>query len=327
MYKLNSLQYPTIQEKNLSETLSLQPLKNNDEYEKEVKAFCGAFGFNQLNTFSFTIEGLMGFMLRLQGNIAISLGESQAIIYAGKSLKALGFPVKFLELNRDGSVNLESLSDSEIDFVFISPYVMDTFVMTSLHDVKTKCKAKIIANMSATQKDIELCDVALFDAYKLTGFQSHSVALHNEELNEQYLAEIDYVGIHTIFAALNQTGFQCTYKAKMVEALKTALNEDVFFFVAPESTLPNSLHFGLKNIKAREIIRTLSLNSILVTNGEGCSLGLSRPSKIIQAMGYSELESRQALSLSFQRELNDEDLTLIAQTIAKKYRQIKALND
>ena len=91
-------------------------------------------------------------------------------------------------------------------------------------------------------------------------------------------------------------------------------------------TLPFSLHFALKNIKARELIRTLALDEILIKNGEGCSLGISKPSRIIQAMGYDELTSRNSISLTFTHKLEDFEIQKIVNTIAKKYKQIKVLN-
>ena len=101
----------------------------------------------------------------------------------------------------------------------------------------------------------------------------------------------------------------------------------MYFFVDSKDTLEYSLHFALKNIKAREIIRTLALNSILITNGEGCSLGLSMPSRVIQAMGYEELISRNAISLTFTQIFEDEEIEKIVKAFAKKYRQIKVLNE
>ncbi len=325
--KLNSYQYPNIQTLQLDKSLSLEPLQDNFPFEKKVRDFKMQFDFNDLNFFSFTIEGLLGFMCKLKGKIAVSLGESQALIYAANAYKNLGFEVSFIELNRDGSVNLEQLNDLELDYIFISPYVMDTFVKTDLSQVKAiNGDATLVSNVSASQEQIDLVDIALFDAYKLTGFQTQSIALHNGELDEQYLGEMDAIALELITKALNSFQYNCDYKSKVVTALQTALKDDFFFFVEPNSTLENTLHFGLKNIKAREMIRTLSLGEIFVTNGEGCSLGLSRPSKIIQAMGYSELESRQALSLSFLNDLDEASIENLAQTIAKKYRQIRMLN-
>jgi cysteine sulfinate desulfinase/cysteine desulfurase-like protein len=111
-----------------------------------------------------------------------------------------------------------------------------------------------------------------------------------------------------------------------LETLNGEFNTNIFYFVNPKDTLEYTLHFGLKGIKAREIIRTLALENILVTNGEGCSLGFSKPSRIIQEMTYTESESRWALSLDFSEYLDDETILNVVKKISKKYRQILLLN-
>lgn len=329
MIKLNQYQYPKVNTLTLDDSNSLEPLKDTFPFEKKMRDFKVSFGFDELNFFSFTIDGLLGFMCKLKGKLAVSLGESQAIIYAANAYKNLGFDVEFIELNSDGSVKLEQLESLNVDYVFLSSYVMDTFVKTDLEKAKSYIgEATLISNVSASLDYMESIDVALFDAYKLTGFQTQSIALHNGDLEEQYLGEMDAVALELIEQGLKtfeSNDDSKELKDKMIDALQANLGEDFFFFVQPESTLENALHFGLKGIKAREMIRTLSLGGIFITNGEGCSLGLSRPSKVIQAMGYTELQSRQALSFSFFDELSDEDISKVVATIAKKYKQIKQL--
>ena len=43
-------------------------------------------------------------------------------------------------------------------------------------------------------------------------------------------------------------------------------------------------------------------------------------------MGYDELTSRNSISLTFTQKLEDEEIQKIINTIAKKYIQIKVLN-
>ena len=203
---------------------------------------------------------------------------------------------------------------------------MDTYVKIDLKKVKDiASNVTIISNISATL-DATNVDIAILDAYKLTGFATSCVILHNDLNDTQALGEIDTISLKNIYDSFFDIP-KYANKAYFIKCLKEEFKDDFFFFVDPCDTLDNALHFGMKNIKAREIIRTLSLGNIFVTNGEGCSLGLSRPSRILQEMQYSELESRQALSLSFKYDYENEDLEKIAKKIAKAYRQIKALHD
>jgi cysteine sulfinate desulfinase/cysteine desulfurase-like protein len=114
-------------------------------------------------------------------------------------------------------------------------------------------------------------------------------------------------------------------KKQFLEEFEKVFNDDLFFFVDPHICLDFTLHLGLKGIKMRELIRTLAFEDIFITNGEGCSLGLSRPSRILQDMGYSEDEGRWGLSLDFCDELSDEQIQNVVEKIYRKYRQIKVL--
>ncbi len=323
MYKLNFLQYPEVKTVQIDNSKALEALKDNTAVETFIKDFKFELGFKSLNTFSFSKDGFLSMMLNLQGKILVSVGESQAIIDAANAYRELGFDIDFISLQKDGHINYEEIK--RCDYIFISSYIMDTYVKVDLQRVKELSGAKIISNISSTL-ETKHCDIALLESFKLTGFSFSSVVLHHENFEEQYIGSIDTIAIYEIAAAIDKFKPICGYKNEFKSCIDKVMGDNIHYFVNPDETLPYTLHFGLKGIKAREIIRTLSLGDIFVTNGEGCSLGLSKPSRVLQEMGYEELESRWALSVSFSQELNSEEILFLAKTIAKKYRQIKALN-
>jgi len=325
MYKFNHLNYMQAKDVLISKDLSIEPLSSNHAFEKLKEDFKKRFDFTHLNSFSFSKEGFLGLMLELKTDIAVSLGESEALIQAAKIYEELGFNVEYIKINRDGTIKYAELKNVQSPTLFISSYIIDTFVKIDLEKIRNSFKGMIISNISANL-DAKFSDLVYFDAYKLSGYFTHSIILHKGILQEQNLANIDTIGLKLIYEAIREKKEDITYKNEFIQALKNELKDDFFFFVEPELSLENSLHFALRDIKARELIRTLSLSSIFLTNGEGCSLGLSRPSRIVQDMGYTELQSRQALSLSFYKQLSSEEITKTASKIAKSYRQIKALN-
>ncbi len=328
MIKLNSLQYPNVQNLHISNDLSLDILKNNDTFLKIEEELKSKYSFSDLVTFSFSQSGFLGLFLELEkkGKIAVCVGESYGIIQAAKSYEALGFPLVWIDLEKDGKINTKQIETSNVDFIFISSYVIDTFIKTDLEEVKKICSSKIISNASADFS--KSSDAIYFDSYKLTGFALSSCLLFKDELfDEQVIGFKDVVAVSSINEALKIQNFETSQKELFKEKLINAFGDDIYFFVDSKDTLEYSLHFALKNIKAREIIRTLALNSILITNGEGCSLGLSMPSRVIQAMGYEELISRNAISLTFTKKYEIEEIEKIVNTFAKKYRQIRVLNE
>ena len=325
MYKLNYLNYPKVNDLSISKTLSIEALNSNLEFESMRKSLTSRFNFSNLYSFSFSKEGFLGLMLELKVDIAVSLGESEAVVQAAKLYESLGFSVTYIDILKDGSIDYKAIGSLKTEYMFLSPYIIDTFVKIDLKGVKKLFSGTVISNISATLDSIG-CDVAYFDVYKLSGYFTHSVLLHNDTFEEQNLASIDTVGLKLISDAISKDTENITCKDEFIKVLKETLKENLLFFVDTNETLQNVVHFGLKDIKAREIIRNLSLANIFVTNGEGCSLGLSRPSRIIQSMGYTELQSRQALSLSFYKDLDNDEIDFVVSKIAKSYRQIKALS-
>ena len=328
MHKLNILQYNNMQNFHIRDELKLNILSDNIEYLNLEKEFLGKYNFFRLNTFSFCKAGFLDLLIQLnkKGKIAISVGETQSLVEAGKEFEELGFKLTWINLQKDGTLNIKDISNIKIDFAFISSYVMDTFVKINLEEIKSLSKTKIISNASAAID--KTSDAIYFDCYKLTGFSFDGVILFDDELfDEKSIGFTNPIAVDLIYEVLRNQTFNETSKKLFEENLKEVLKDDIYFFVDNKLTLPYSLHFALKGIKARELIRTLALDNIHITNGEGCSLGLSKPSRIIQAMGYDETTSRNSISFSFDRKYTKEEVEIIVKKLAKKYRQIKVLNE
>jgi|TARA_R110002033_G_scaffold107863_1_gene154216 hypothetical protein len=328
MYKLNILQYSNMQNLHIRDELKLSILSDNIEYINLEKEFLSKYKFSKLNTFTFSKAGFLDLLLQLnkKGKIAISVGETESLIEAGKEFEELGFKLTWINLLKDGTLNKKDILNKEIDFAFISSYVMDSFVKINLEEIKSLSKVKIISNASASID--KTSDVIYFDCYKLTGFSFEGVILFDDELfDEKSIGFTNPIAVDLIYQALKNQTFDETSKKLFEENLKEVLKDDIYFFVDNKQTLPYSLHFALKGIKARELIRTLALDNIHITNGEGCSLGLSKPSRIIQSMGYDEITSRNSISFSFDRKYTKDEIEKIVKKIAKKYKQIKVLNE
>jgi selenocysteine lyase/cysteine desulfurase len=325
MIKLNAIHYPTIEDINISKEFSLDILNNNELYYDVKKSFLKKYSFSDLFTFSFNPNGFLSLLLSLQdkGSIGISLGETNAVVEAGRMYEKLGFKIVWIGLDNDGQINLKEISQLDIRFLFISSYVMDTFVKTNLKKIKELTNAIIISN-ATVEYDLS-SDAVYFDPYKLVGFNTSGVILYNKLFEEQAIGYIDNIALYLITNMLKKQKFTTTLKSKFKKKLDEIFGDDIYYFVNDNLTLGFTLHIALKGIKARELIRTLSLDEILITNGEGCSLGLSQPSKIIQAMGYDEEISRNGISLSFAQEIDDTSIEKVCKLFYRRYRQIKVL--
>ncbi|NQY94924.1 MAG: cysteine desulfurase, partial [Campylobacteraceae bacterium] len=241
MVKLNALQYQNTHTPTLDESYSVEPLKNNSEFERITTSFKKEYKHKSLNTFSFTKEGFLSLFFQLNGSIAISLGECEAIVQAGKMYEKLGHTVTWISLNSEGEIKYQACKDLKVDFFFVSSYVMDTFMQTSLEKIKENSAAKIISNCSAN-KYAKNADLILFDAYKLSGYGVCGVILYSDdELEEQYDGETDVLGLKLIHQALEKQKFVISNKDEFIEVLKDEFKENLHFFVDANLTLPYTL--------------------------------------------------------------------------------------
>ena len=120
MIKLNGLQYVRLNEINVSKDYSVSALSPNDTFDDLCLKYYEKYNYKKIKTFSFSKEGFLGLLLELKGTIAISIGETQALIDGAKLYEKLGFEIHWIPLSRDGTVNLYGLKSENIDFLFIS---------------------------------------------------------------------------------------------------------------------------------------------------------------------------------------------------------------
>lgn len=326
MIRLNFLQYNPIK-LDLNQNLSLDSLVSNLEFEALCKDFLNHFGFKKLKTFSFSKEGFLTLLLSLKDKrIAICRGESEALIQAAKLYEDLGFNLTYLNLKKDGCIDLNELKNDDFDYIFISSYIMDTFLKIDLSEVKNISNAKIISNASANFSS--LSDIIYFDNYKLSGYFLSSILFFNDDsFTQEFIGFTDSLAIYSCFKSYKNIEKDINIKDIFLNKLKEKFKENIYFFVDNSKTLNNSFHIALKSIKARDLIRTLAFENIFLSNGEGCSLGVSKPSRVILEMGYDEPQSRNALSFSFNENFSEETMDFIVDTIYKKYLQIRSFEE
>ncbi|MFV7791402.1 cysteine desulfurase, partial [Aliarcobacter lanthieri] len=127
----------------------------------------------------------------------------------------------------------------EFDYIFISSYVMDTFLKVSLEDIKKLTKAKIISNTSANFS--KSSDIIYFDNYKLSGYSLNGVICFNDDILEQlHIGFTDSLAIYSCFKSYKNIKKDITMKDIFIEKLKQKFKDDLYFFVDNEKTLKNS---------------------------------------------------------------------------------------
>ena len=297
--------------------------------------FASEFGYDSASFLDFSpysISLFLDYLIPENSKIALSSKLSYFCAEAAKLLEARGREIVYVAANKDGSLSVDSLSaakKSGAEYLFCAVVDEDTFFVEDMAAAAQFFEPqKTILDISNGVKKIDSPKVlaAILWGYKLGGFKSSGVAL----CDDATAARLDGIDL-TVYAHLKSAYESYVFDAEISQArdvfaseLKNSLGDDIFLFVEPSKCLPNSVYVGFKGIKARDFIRTLALENIFVTNGELCSLAMSKPSRIISSLGFSEDESRNAISFSF-ASLDIDEAKYLASKISFKYRQIKAI--
>ena len=212
--------------------------------------------------------------LSKNGAIGVSVGECESLIQGAKLFEQKGNTVSWIRLQKDGTLNLEDIKNQNFQYLFVSPYMMDTFLKIPKEQIQK-----------------------IFDG---------------EIISQGYLEEKIDKDFETV-------------KKIFLETLQNYFGDQLYFFVDNNNTLPFTLHFALKNMRAREIIRTLRFHNIFLVNGERCAIGIEKPSRILEEMGYPLEIARNALSLSFTQNYQEDEIEKIVMLIYNKHKQLLML--
>lgn len=309
--KLDVLQNPILEDNTFflsSNTQNIPPISQSifKRNQKELESLSEYFGGESGGNFSFLSGAFLELFLSLHTcghKIALALSNHQQAYDAYKLIKNFIPITPILPSVQSGIIeNLDELNECD---VFIIPLVnQDLLTLNPIEELmKQREDAIFIVDISygvrfgltpkLTPKSIFLCEAESF------GFlRGHGVFLSYKEYLP-YFPRTRYVD--HLYAKLLERIKSCSTPLidKKEEFFSLFKDKNISLFAPLSNSLPNTLALRFRGIKARNLLQGLVLEDIEAINGQECLFGFFSPSFLLQAMGYSELEARELLSVSF----------------------------
>ena len=277
-------------------------------------------------------------------HIIISSVEHSAIAKPIEKLAAKGWQITKLPVNHQGQVNPQDLQSSlQANTVLVSIIYGQSEVGTIQPIAElvkiTKQHSNALFHTDAVQVvghlpvDVQALGV---DLLSLSGHKFHGIqgagALYVREgiklqshlfgggqesglrSGTQPLPAIAALGLaaHLAQEELNSKCHQLTtFRDYLIEQIKSccpwlSLTGDKY------NRLPHHTSFLInhpnQNLTGRRIVRELNLANIAISAGSACNSGMSSPSPVLLAMGYSKTEAIRGIRLSFDCQITKEDL-------------------
>ena len=283
-----------------------------------------------------------------KGTVLISSSiEHDSVLQPFISLKAQGFNIKFVEVNREGIVNLESLLEIlKKDKVMLVSIMLANNEVGTIQPIKELTKithenSNALFHCDAVQAlgkipiDVKHLDVDLLSlsSHKIYGPKGVG-AIYTRD-RDQLTPLIDgggqekslRSGTENVYGIVGFGGACKIASANLnenwskIKKLRDYLIDRVLSTIprcyvngSRSQRLPNNAHFSFPGVKGEDIIVKLNEYGIAASTGAACSSNKAKPSHVLKAMGLSllEIEGSLRLTLGHQNTMYEVERVILA---------------
>jgi len=289
------------------------------------------------------------FCAKKRGVFVTDNGEHSAVYKSFSELKNRGYKVIFCDLNKDGSVNVQTLletikNEKDVSFVSIVHVNNETGAINDINYIAKKIKEinpAIIFHSDGVQaygklnyrlsSDVDLYSVS---AHKINGIKGVGALFKKKGLNLSPLifgggqenglrsGTENVFGIKVFEYAAEEHVEKLTENFKKVKNLndyvRGNIDKDIFTVISGVNGSPYILTVSASGVRGETVMHLLEDKDVIIGNGSACS-SKSRFSRIVGACGYDEktLDGLIRISFSADNTLDEivEFITILNETV------------
>ena len=285
-------------------------------------------------------------------HIITSKIEHPSVMDSCKQLEELfGFEVTYLDVNKDGKIDLEELKNSlRKDTILVSIMAVNN-EMGSIQDIKAihkiiKDNSTALYHIDATQSmckenlDLNVADLYNFSSHKFYGLKGSSVLVKKEKVhlvpllsggqqeNGSRGGTVNWAS-HVMLAkslrlALEEQESNYKYVSELKEYLLdrlTCINDVVIN--SPKDASPYVLNFYIKNKRGEVIMNALSNKGIYISTKSACSSRSKDYSSSIYELSKDINVSKNSLRISLSHLTTKSELNIFVEELKKIVDNLK----
>lgn len=287
-------------------------------------------------------------------HIITSKIEHPAVLHTCKVLEKKGFRVTYLNVNKDGIVDLENLRRSiRNDTILISIMSVNNEIGTiqPIYEISKIAKMyNIIFHTDSVQgvghipidvKDMGI-DMLSLSGHKICAPKGIGALYIKEGIEIEKLIDGGHQEKDKRAGTENVAGIVGLGKAceiakrdleKNIEYLKNLRDyfinsverriEDASLNGSRKLRVSGNSNFSFKGINSQSLLLKLDEKGICVSSGSACSEGNGKPSHVLKAIGLSDEEAESAIRVTFGEENTKEDVKYLVDNIIESIRELR----
>lgn len=299
-------------------------------------------------------------MYARKGNHIITLKtEHKAVLDSCKKIEKLGGEVTYLDVDRQGLINLEELESAIKDTTILVSVMMannETGVIQPMKEIGEICARKGVLFMSdATQavgkipvhpKELGIHLMA-FTGHKMYGPKGVGVLFvnrknprvkvtsqmdgggHERGMRSGTLNVPGIVGMgKAAELAKNEMADEAIRLSKLRDKLENALLEnleEVYINGSRENRMPHVTNLSFKHVEGEGLMMTFNQN-IGVSSGSACTSASLEPSYVLVALGLGDDLAHSSIRFSLGRFTSEEDIDLTIEQVTKGVNHMRDLS-
>lgn len=335
-----------------------------DDAREKVAALLGAESAEEIiftsggtESDNFAIKGVASALKSKGSHIITSSIEHQAVLNTCKFLEKEGYAVTYLDVDKDGIIDLEQLKNSITDKTILITIMYANNEMGTIEPVEEigkLAKAKGVyfhtdavqaagkISFEARNLNVDLLSISGHKIYGPKGIGALYIRkrtkitpiMHGGHHEMQKRAGTENVaGIVGLGEAAALAKKEVSEEAKKLKSLRDYLYNGIISNIEyvrlnghPEKRLPNTLDVGFKFLEGESIILNLDMEGIAVSTGSACTSGSLEPSHVLTAMGIDPAETQGSIRFSLSRDNTKEDMDYVLEVLPPIIKRLRDMS-
>ena len=281
-------------------------------------------------------------------HIITSKIEHPAVLHTCQNLEKQGFNVTYLNVSRQGFINIEELRNSIRNDTILITIMFANNEIGTIQPIETIAKIAKMYNIIFHTDAVQACGNIPIDVKKM-GIDSLSLSGHkiyapkgvgalyvkngiefekildgghqekNKRAGTENVAEIVGLGKACELANINLNEHMKHLKELRdyyIEQVKSKIPEATLNG-SMENRLPGNANFSFPNIDGEELLFALDSRGICASSGSACTSGSSEPSHVLSSIGVSDDLAMKALRVTFGEDNKKEDVDYLVNSLCE----------